>query len=336
MDWNGQTVLVTGAGGFIGSHLCERLVRAGATTRAFVRYGSRGGHGWLDTLPAEVRSALQVTASDIRDRAAVERAVEGCDIVLHLAALIGIPYSYLAPESYVATNVTGTLNILMAARGHGVERIVCTSTSEVYGTGQFVPITEDHPLVGQSPYAATKIGADQLALSFHRSFDLPVAIARPFNTYGPRQSARAVIPTIVSQIAAGRTRIELGSLHPTRDFTYVADTVGGLLAVAASTGAVGEVVNIGSSQEISVGDLAALIADVMGVAIEIVQDEARARPQGSEVDRLFGSNAKAAQLVGWAPDYAGRDGLRRGLTETATWFRDPENLALYRPDEYAV
>jgi len=230
----------------------------------------------------------------------------------------------------------GTLNVLMAAREQGVKRIVCTSTSEVYGTAQFVPITEDHPLVAQSPYAATNIGADQLALSFFRSFDLPVAVARPFNTYDPRKSGRAVIPTIVSQIAAGRTRIELGSLHPTRDFTYVGDTVGGLLAIAEAAEAVGEVVNIGSSHEIGIGDLATLTADVMGATIEIAQDKARIRPKGSEVDRLFASNEKAAQLTGWAPEYAGREGLRRGPTETATWFRDPTNLALYRPGDFAV
>lgn len=336
MDWSGQSVLVTGAGGFIGSHLCERLVRAGATTRAFVRYESRAGHGWLDSLPADVRDALQVTVGDIRDSASVARAVDGCNIVLHLAALIGIPYSYAAPESYVSTNITGTLNVLMAARARSIERLVCISTSEVYGTARHVPVSEEHPLSGQSPYAATKIGADQLALSFYRSFDLPVAIARPFNTYGPRQSARAVIPTIVSQIASGRTRIELGSLHPTRDFTYVADTVGGLMAIAGTPAAVGEAVNIASGFEISVGDLAALAAEVMHAEIEIMQDPARVRPQDSEVDRLLASNEKAARLVGWSPDYAGRDGLRRGLEETAAWFREPANLALYRQAEYTV
>ncbi len=331
-----RRVLVTGADGFIGSHLVERLVAEGAEVRAFALYNSFGSAGWLDTLPTQTRAAIEIFSSDIRDSAAVRKAVRGCDTVLHLAALIGIPYSYVAPESYVDTNIHGTLNILQAAREFSTERVVCTSTSEVYGTAQFVPITEEHPLVGQSPYAATKIGADQLALSFHRSFGLPVAVARPFNTYGPRQSVRAVIPTIITQIASGKRRIALGSLRPTRDFNFVTDTARGMIAVAKSDASLGEVINLGSAHEISVGDCAALIAEVMGVEVEIESDEQRLRPKASEVERLFASNAKARRLLQWEPEFATRDGLRRGLEVTANWFRVPENLSHYRNSGYSV
>ncbi len=329
-------VLVTGADGFIGSHLVEHLVARGNDVRAFCMYNSMGSWGWLDTVPKDVRDSLNVVLGDVRDSHCVREAMRGCDTVLHLAALIGIPYSYVAPESYVDTNVTGTLNVLMAARDLDTNKVVTTSTSEVYGSAQFVPITEDHPLVGQSPYAATKIGADQMALSFHTSFDQPVAVARPFNTYGPRQSARAVIPTIITQIANGQRTIELGSLMPTRDFNFVADTARGLAAVADHPDTVGQVTNLGSAFEISVGDTAAMIAEVMNADVEIKRDPARIRPEASEVDRLFASNDKAKDIMGWEPEYAGLDGLRRGLAATAEWFSDPQNLARYPHMGYAI
>jgi NAD dependent epimerase/dehydratase len=328
-------VLVTGADGFIGSHLVEQIVMGGAEVRAFAFYNSFGHNGWLDYLPSDIRSAIEVVAGDIRDSGAVRRAMAGRDTVFHLAALIGIPYSYFAPESYVDTNIKGTLNVLEAARDLGTARVVCTSTSEVYGSAQFVPITEEHPLVAQSPYAATKIAADQLALSFFRSFELPVSIARPFNTYGPRQSLRAVIPNIIAQIASGKRQIHLGALTPTRDFNFVTDTAAGLVAVAESPETVGQVVNLGSSHEISVGDVAQLIADVMGVAIEIQCDSERLRPKDSEVERLCASNEKARRLLRWRPEFAARDGLRRGLSKTASWFLQPDNLSQYRNLGYA-
>ena len=327
-------VLVTGADGFIGSHLTEALVRAGYNVRAFVLYNSFNSWGWLDRCPEDVRGRFEVFSGDVRDPHGVLEAMRGCDAVLHLAALIAIPYSYQSPGAYVDTNVKGTLNVLQAARELGVRRIIHTSTSEVYGSARFVPITEEHPLQGQSPYSATKIAADQLAYSFHASFDLPVVIVRPFNTYGPRQSARAVIPTIIAQIAAGRRRIELGAVTPTRDFNFVQDTVDGFLAALAAEGGLGEVINLGSGFEISVGETARMIAEVMNAEIEIVTDEARLRPAGSEVQRLCASNAKAGQLLGWQPRHAGREGLRRGLSETAQWFSRPDNLRQYKMDIY--
>jgi dTDP-glucose 4,6-dehydratase len=277
-----------------------------------------------------------VFAGDVRDPHGVKSAVQGCDTIYHLAALIAIPYSYHSPDTYIDTNVKGTLNVLQAARDLGVENVVHTSTSEVYGTAQFVPISEEHPLQGQSPYSASKIGADQLAFSFYASFGVPVAIARPFNTYGPRQSARAVIPTIVTQIADGRRTLELGALHPTRDFNYVQDTVGGLMAIAQAPDTVGEVINVGSGYEISIGDLAHLIADVMGAKVTIETDEERLRPEKSEVDRLLADNSKAQALTGWTPSWAGEDGLRRGLEETAAWFTRSENLSYYKVGRYTV
>lgn len=334
MKLEGKRILVTGADGFIGSHLTEELVRRGHDVRAMVLYNSFSSRGWLDRSPPEIADALDVFHGDVRDPNGMRAAMKGCDVVLHLAALITIQYSYHSPDAYVDTNIKGTLNILQAARDAGVERVVHTSTSEVYGTAQFVPITEEHPLQGQSPYSATKIGADQLALSFHRSFDVPVSIIRPFNTYGPRQSARAVIPTVISQIAAGAKTIKLGALEPTRDFTHVSDTVNGFIALAECDDAVGDAVNVGSNFEISIGDLAKTIAESMGADVEIALDEQRVRPAKSEVDRLWCADAKARALFGWSPAYAGLDGLRRGLGETAEWFRDPVNLAGYRPHEY--
>jgi NAD dependent epimerase/dehydratase len=329
-------VLVTGADGFIGSHLVEALLAAGHQVRAFCLYNSLGSWGWLDSLAPALQAKLEVVLGDIRDPLCVREAMRGCEQVFHLAALIAIPYSYTAPASYIDTNIHGTLNVVQAARDLGVKRVVHTSTSETYGTAQFVPITEDHPLVGQSPYAASKIGADQMALSYWRSFETPVAVLRPFNTYGPRQSARAVIPTIISQIAAGQRQIRLGALSPTRDFNYVADTCSAFLAVAASDAALGQVINAASHFEISIGDTAALIAEVMNAQVEIVTDEQRLRPEASEVNRLFGDNTRLRQLTGWQPAYGGREGFRRGLQRTAEWFSDPVNLARYRPGTYAV
>ena len=331
-----RKVLITGADGFIGSHLAERLVRDGCEVRAMALYNSFNAAGWLDAIPRETRSAIEVVMSDIRDPNAMRQAVKGCDTVLHLAALIAIPYSYHAPDSYIDTNVKGTLNVLQAARDLGVQKFVHTSTSEVYGTARFVPITEEHPLRGQSPYSASKIGADQLAMSFHDSFAVPVAVIRPFNTYGPRQSARAVIPTIITQLARGSRRIKLGATAPTRDFSFVADTVSAFVAVAKSEKSVGETINVGSGFEISIGDAAHLIADVMGVKIEIETEAARLRPAASEVERLLASAAKAKSLIGWAPAYGGLDGFRRGIAETAKWFSDPANLAHYRGEGYVV
>lgn len=336
MKLAGKKVLVTGADGFIGSHLTEALVRAGCDVRALVCYNSFGSWGWLDDSPATIKNAVEVVAGDVRDGHCVLSAMRGCQVVLHLAALIAIPFSYVAPEAYVDTNVKGTLHLLQAARDLGIERFVHTSTSEVYGTARFVPITEEHPLQAQSPYAASKIGGDQIAWSFWRSYEVPVSTIRPFNTYGPRQSARAVIPTIIMQVAAGRRRIELGALTPTRDFNYVADTVEGFLKVAEADAAVGEVVNIGSGFEVSIGDLAACIAEVMGQDVEIAQDPARLRPQGSEVERLLADNAKAARLTGWAPGHGGLDGLRRGLSLTAEWFSNPDHLRRYKIDRYNI
>ena len=332
----GSKVLVTGADGFIGSHLTEALVRAGHDVRAFAMYNSFGSWGWLDTCDADIRDELDVFAGDIRDPHGVQKAMEGCDTVLHLAALIAIPYSYHSPDTYVDTNIKGTLNIVQAARNLGVARVVHTSTSEVYGTAQFVPITEDHPLKGQSPYSASKIGADQIAMSFHSSFGTPVITIRPFNTYGPRQSARAVIPTIITQIAQGQRQVNLGSVHPTRDLTYVTDTVRGFQAALESDSAIGQVINLGSNFEISVGETAQAIADVMGVEIEIVTDDERLRPPGSEVERLWADNSKAMDLLGWEPIYGGHDGFRRGLAETIGWFSDPANLAKYKWDRYNI
>ncbi|MDF1613500.1 NAD-dependent 4,6-dehydratase LegB [Desulfurivibrio dismutans] len=334
MKLQNKKILVTGADGFIGSHLVEELVRQGRQVRAFVLYNSFNSWGWLDSSPPEILDQLEVFAGDIRDPHGVKEAMRGCDVVLHLAALIAIPYSYHSPATYVETNITGTLNILQAARELGVERVVHTSTSEVYGTALFVPITEDHPMQGQSPYSATKIGADQLALSFHRSFDLPVAVIRPFNTYGPRQSARAVIPTIITQIAQGQRQIKLGALHPTRDFNYVDDTVQGFIAMAEADAAVGEVVNIGSNFEISIGETVQLIAEVMGQEIDLDLDQQRLRPEKSEVERLWADNRKARELLNWQPQYGGREGLKKGLTATAAWFQEPANLARYKAQLY--
>lgn len=336
MKLHGKKVLVTGADGFIGSHLTEHLVKAGVDVRAFVYYNSFNSWGWLDEADDKIKNSLDVFAGDIRDPNGVRTAMKGCDAVLHLAALIAIPYSYHSPDSYVDTNVKGTLNVVQAARDLGIERVVHTSTSEVYGTARFVPITEAHPLQGQSPYSASKIGADQMAQSFHSSFDTPVAIIRPFNTYGPRQSARAVIPTIITQIASGARQIKLGAIHPTRDFNYVQDTVRGFVAVAECDAAIGQVVNVGSNYEVSVGDTARLIAELMDRDVEFTSDEQRVRPRGSEVERLWADNTRARELTGWAPEYLGVEGLRQGLAKTIEWFGQPDNLRRYKAGLYNI
>lgn len=336
MNLQNKKILITGADGFIGSHLTEELVRCGYDVRAFVWYNSFNSWGWLDQSPAEIRQSLDVFSGDIRDPYGVKQAMKGCDVVLHLAALIGIPYSYHSPDTYVDTNIKGTLHVLQAARELGLEKVVHTSTSEVYGTARYVPIDEEHPLQGQSPYSATKIGADQLALSFHQSFDSPVAVIRPFNTYGPRQSARAVIPTIIGQIASGNKQIKLGSVHPTRDFNYVEDTVRGFIAVAESDNSIGEVINIGSNYEVSVGETVRLISDIMCATIEIVTDDSRVRPEKSEVERLWANNDKALKLTGWKPAYSGTEGLRKGLKKTIDWFMEGDHLGAYKVNRYNI
>lgn len=327
MNWKGRKVLVTGAGGFIGSHLVERLVELGAEVRALVHYNSLGSWGWLDHSPW--RDQLQVMAGDITDRDRVAELVKDREYVFHLAALIAIPYSYQAPESYVRTNVQGTLNLLQCARVAGVKRVIHTSTSEVYGTARQVPISEEHPLQGQSPYSASKIGADKMAEAFHLSFGVPVVTVRPFNTFGPRQSARAVIPTIITQCLKGET-VRLGNLHPTRDLNYVADTVEGFLCAAAAPKAVGGTFNLGSGREISVGDLATLIGKLAGSPVNIATDADRLRPAGSEVERLLADNTKAREALGWSSKVS----LEEGLAKTIEWFRT--NQGLYRAGIYTV
>jgi dTDP-glucose 4,6-dehydratase len=336
MKLNGKTVLVTGADGFIGSHVVEALVRLGCGVRALVLYNSFDSWGWLDSVASDVKGHFEVLLGDVRDAHGMHLAMSGCDIVMHLAALIAIPYSYRAPGAYIETNVQGTLNVVQAARDLDVERVVITSTSEVYGTARFVPITEDHPLNGQSPYAASKIGADALALSYYMSFGTPITVLRPFNTYGPRQSSRAVIPTVIGQIAAGVRAVKLGALSPTRDFTFVEDTAKGFVAAAACDAIIGQVANIGSDFEISVGDTVQLIAEIMKKTVEVETDKTRLRPSGSEVERLWAGVDKAKRLMDWQPEHGGREGFRRGLEQTVAWFNDSENLALYKTDHYVI
>ncbi|PJZ43122.1 NAD-dependent dehydratase [Leptospira kmetyi] len=331
-----KKILVTGADGFIGSHLTETLVRQGYDVKAFVLYNSFNSWGWLDSCEADVKGKFEVFAGDVRDPNGVRAAMKGCDSVLHLAALIAIPYSYHSPDTYVDTNVKGTLNVVQAAKDLNVSRVIHTSTSEVYGTARFVPITEEHPLQGQSPYSASKIGADQIAMSFYSSFGTPVSVIRPFNTYGPRQSARAVIPTIITQIAKGKEKIKLGAIHPTRDFNFVKDTVSGFIAALKSESSIGQVINLGSNYEISVGDTVRTIAEVMKAKVEIESDDQRLRPEKSEVERLWAANEKAKKLLNWEPSYGGLDGFRKGLLETVEWFLNPKNLAQYKTDIYNI
>jgi NAD dependent epimerase/dehydratase len=329
-------VFLTGADGFIGSHLAEHLVRSGHEVKALAIYNSQGSWGWLDTLPADIKDSLEVVLGDIRDPYHMNQLVAGQDAVMHLAALIAIPFSYVAPDMYVQTNVQGTLNLLNAARTHGVDRFIHTSTSEVYGTAQYVPMDEGHVLQGQSPYSASKIGADQMVRSFYSSFELPTMTIRPFNTYGPRQSARAVIPTIISQLAAGKKSINLGALTPTRDFTYVTDTARGFEKALHATTGIGEVTNLGVGFEVSIGQTFDIINEIMGAGAVATEDPNRIRPKNSEVERLFSDNTKAKSVLGWQPEIVGIEGFRVGLEKTIDWFSKPENLAHYRPDEYTV
>ena len=327
MNWNKKSVLVTGAGGFIGSHLTEHLVELGADVKAFVRYNSRGDWGMLEILPKEKLDEVEVMMGDLKDADAIRHAVEETDVIFHLGSLIAIPYSYTHPRETIETNMLGVLNVLMAAKENNIEKVVHTSTSEVYGTAKYVPIDENHPLQGQSPYSASKIGADKIAESFYKSFDVPVAIIRPFNTYGPRQSARAVIPTIITQ-ALTKEKIFLGSLHPTRDYTYVKDVADAFIKVAESPKSVGEVINIGSNSEISIGNLANKIISLTGKNAEIVTDSPRIRPSKSEVERLWCDNTKAMELLKWEP----KTSLDEGLKKTIGWISD--NISLYKPELY--
>ncbi len=332
MELKDKQVLVTGAGGFIGSHLTEMLLQRGCRVRALVHYNSKNSWGWLDNPERRADANLEIVAGDVRDAYGVMAAMKGCDVVFHLAALIGIPFSYHSPDTYVDTNIRGTLNVLQAARQLATQRVVVTSTSEVYGTARYVPIDENHPFQGQSPYSATKIGADRLAESFYRSFDVPVVIARPFNTYGPRQSARAIIPTLITQLLAGRKRIQVGSLDPTRDFNFVLDTAAGFIALASSDRAVGQEVNIATGEEHSIRQMAEMLVKEIDPEAALVGDEVRVRPAASEVMRLCGANAKIASLTGWRPAHT----LRQGLQATVEWFRNPENRAGYKADIYNV
>ncbi len=332
MKLKNKKVLVTGADGFIGSHLTERLVDEGCKVKAFVYYNSFNHWGWLEDLPKDKLKKIEVFSGDVRDPNGVRQAVRGQDVVFHLAALIGIPYSYHSPDNYIDTNIKGTLNILQAAKAEKAQKVLVTSTSEVYGTAQYVPINEKHPRQGQSPYSATKIGADHLAESFYRSFDLPVAIVRPFNTYGPRQSARAIIPALITQLLSGRGEIKVGAVHPTRDFTFVKDTVEAFLAIAESDRTIGEEINVANGEEISIGELARKLIKLIDPATKIKTDKQRLRPKKSEVERLLGDATKLRRLTKWRPRFT----LEQGLTETISWFRDEDNLKRYKADIYNV
>lgn len=330
MNWKNKQILVTGAGGFIGSHLTEELIRRGAKVKALVHYNSQGSWGWLDDSPAEIKTKLSVVLGDVTDYFSVREAMRGCEVVFHLAALIAIPFSYIAPNAFVNINIVGTTNVLQAARELKLAKIVHTSTSESYGTAQYAPIDEKHPLQAQSPYSATKIGADKLAESFYCSFDVPVATIRPFNTYGPRQSARAVIPTIISQIVAGYKKIKLGSLSPVRDLTFVMDTVEGFIKVAESKKSVGELINVGSGFGITIGELTEKIIGLMNAQVEIIADERRVRPEKSEVMKLICNNKMAQDYLGWQPRYS----LDQGLSSTIDFIKD--NINRYKPESYNI
>ena len=327
-------VLVTGANGFIGSHLSEALVKAGYKVKAFVEYNSFSSYGWLDHLENDVLKEIEIFAGDVRDPFGVKKAMESCDVVMHLAALIGIPYSYHSPQSYVETNIKGTLNIVQAARDLGVQKVIHTSTSEVYGSAQYVPIDEKHPLQPQSPYSASKIAADQMALSYYHAFELPVCVLRPFNTYGPRQSARAVIPTTISQINHGIKEIKLGSLEPTRDFTYVTDTASAFIKAIHAPEIIGKTINLGANYEISIASLVQMIADLMQADVKVIADPQRMRPVKSEVERLWSDNTLAKNLLNWAPNLNGIEGLKKGLENTIAWFLN--NQHLYKPEVYNI
>ncbi|MGH4125351.1 MAG: NAD-dependent 4,6-dehydratase LegB [Clostridium sp.] len=330
MNWQGKKVLVTGAEGFIGSHLTERLVELGADVTALAQYNSFNNWGWIDTFDKKTKDSIKVVTGDIREYDGMKRIIKGQEVVLHLAALIAIPYSYLSPMAYVRTNIEGTTNVLEACREYEVEKIVHTSTSETYGTALYVPIDEKHPMQGQSPYSASKIGADKMAESYYKSFNMPIATIRPFNTYGPRQSARAVIPTIISQILAGKTEIKLGSLTPTRDFNFVKDTAEAFIKVAESEKTIGEVINAGSNYEITIGDTVKKIISIIGKDVKILCDDERLRPENSEVNRLWADNTKIKELTGWKPNY----NIDRGLEETVEWIKN--NMQYFKTDIYNV
>lgn len=332
MELKNKNILVTGSDGFIGSHLVEALLKEGCNVRAFVFYNSYNSWGWLDTFPKEKLDQIQIFSGDVRDSNGVKTSMENIDIVFHLAALIGIPFSYHSPDSYVDTNIKGTLNVVQAARALQCEKVLITSTSEVYGTAQYIPIDEKHPYQGQSPYSATKIGADRLAESFYRSFNLPITIVRPFNTYGPRQSARAIIPTIITQLLAGNSEIKLGSLHPTRDFIYIKDTVQAFIEIAKSNNTIGQEINIASQSEMSIGDLAKKIINLINPKVKIISDKIRIRPKMSEVERLCGSNEKIKKLTNWQPKYS----FDKGIEETIEWFKDKRNLKNYKTEIYNI
>ncbi|MFV2055892.1 MAG: GDP-mannose 4,6-dehydratase [Thiohalomonadales bacterium] len=332
----GKNVLITGADGFIGSHLTETLVKLGANTRALISYNHFGSWGWLDHIEKDVLEEIDIYSGDICTFDSVLDAMSGCNIVFHLAALVGVPYSYRSPEAYLNTNIKGTMNVLQAAREIDIEKLIHTSSSEVYGTTRTVPINEGHVTAAQSPYAASKIAADQMALAYYHSFDTPVSIIRPFNTYGPRQTASAIIPTIITQITNDVNSIKLGSTSPTRDFNYIEDTIRGFVAVAESDFSTGEIINIGSGYEISIADTVKYIADLMDKPINIIQEDRRIRPYNSEVERLVADNTKAREMLNWSPHYAGVEGIKRGLRYTINWFSNPSNQKLYKNDVFCV
>ena len=327
-------ILITGSEGFIGSHLTEKLIKLGYDVRCFVLYNSFNSWGWLDGLPKNIHQSLDIFTGDIRDPFAVKKAMDGCNAVIHLAALIGIPYSYVSPKSYIDTNITGTLNLLKAATELSIDKFIHTSTSEVYGTAKYVPINEDHPLQAQSPYSASKIAADQLVYSFFSSFNLPAIIARPFNTFGPRQSARALIPTVISQILSSEKKIKIGSTHPTRDFNYVSDTVDAFIKILNTKIDYCEVINIGNNFEISIYETIKLISELMNVEINIQKDKKRVRPKISEVNRLWCDNSKSIKLLKWKPKFNGKEGFKKGLNKTIQWYSDPKNLSFYKSNIY--
>jgi len=332
MNLNNKKILVTGADGFIGSHLVEQLVKKGYSVTAFVMYNSFNSWGWLDSFDKDILDKIKVIAGDIRDSNFVNISMKDIDVVFHLSAMITIPFSYQAPENYIDTNIKGTLNVLLAARNHNVERVLTTSTSEVYGTAEYTPIDEKHPLNAQSPYSASKIGADKITESFYKSFDTPVTIVRPFNTYGPRQSARAIIPTVITQLLNGNKEIKLGDLNPTRDLVFVKDTAMGFIKIAESVRTIGEEINIATGRDISIGDLAKKIISLINPDAQIVTDKQRIRPKKSEVMRLLGSNDRLKKFTGWVPEYS----LKKGLNETIEWYRGNENLSLYKAQNYNI
>lgn len=331
-----EKILVTGADGFIGSHLVERLVKIGYNVKAFVMYNSFNSWGWLDHIDEEVKKSIEVVSGDIRDPFLVNSEIKDCDTVFHLAALIAIPFSYKAPSSYIDTNINGTLNVVQSAKENNLKKVIHTSTSEVYGSAQYVPINENHPLSGQSPYAATKIGADQIAMSFHKSFGVPVSIIRPFNTYGPRQSNRAIIPTIITQILSGEKEIKVGNISPTRDFSYIDDTVNGFIAALNSHNSNGEIINLGAGFEISIKKTIDLIIEIMGREVKIISDEKRKRNEKSEVNRLFSDNSYAKTVLDWEPVYNDENGFCKGLEKTIEWFSDSKNSSKYKSHIYNI